>query len=104
MTASAVLTPGAQAELRDAIRALDNTVARRGLRDAIRDAARLIGDNPALGTRRPSLAGPRYRFWSIPRYRCLMVYSDATVPPRILRVLHTSRDLPPLLAELRDEG
>ena len=104
MTASAVLTPGAQAELRDAFRALDNTAARRGLRDAICDAARLIGENPALGARRPSLAGPRYRFWSIPHYRCLMVYTDATVPPRIVRVQHTSRDLPPLLAELRDEG
>ena len=52
----------------------------------------------------PGLSVRKKRLVSIPRYRCLMVYTDATVPPRILRVLHTSRDLPPLLAELRDEG
>ena len=64
------------------------------------DAARLIGGNPALGAHRPSLAGRRYRFWSIPRYRYLIVYTDATDPPRIVRVVHTARDLPSALAEL----
>ena len=30
----------------------------------------------------------------------LLVYTADTNPPRILRELHTSRDLPPLLADL----
>jgi toxin ParE1/3/4 len=48
------------------------------------------------------LAGSRYRFWPIPRYRYLIVDTDAIDPPRILRVLHTARDLPTLLADLRE--
>lgn len=62
----------------------------------------LIGGYPAIGARRLALAGPRYRFWPIPRYRALIVYTDDTDPPRILRVLGTSQDLALLLADLRD--
>jgi len=47
-----------------------------------------------------TVPGSRYRFWSIPRYRYLLVYTDATDPPRIVRVVHTSRDLPSVLSEL----
>jgi plasmid stabilization system protein ParE len=99
---AAILTPLALAELRLAIRKLDNTVARRGLNDAVADAARHIGANPGLGARRPRLASPRYRFWSIPRYHTLLAYTDATDPPRIVRIVHTSQDLSRVLADLRD--
>ena len=104
MTVPAILTAQARRELARAVQriAVDNADAADRLNDAVLDAARLIGGNPALGARRPSLAGPHYRFWPIPRHRYLLVYTDATDPPRILRVLHTSRDLPPLLANLRD--
>jgi toxin ParE1/3/4 len=104
LTIPAILTNRARRELARALReiALDNPDAADRLNDAVREAARLIGGNPALGARRPSLADPRYRFWSIPLYRYLLVYTDSTDPPRILRILHTSRDLPPLLANLRD--
>jgi len=98
----AVLTPLARAELRAAIRKLDNTAARRGLNDAVAAAARHIGANPALGAHRLRLAGARYRFWSIPQYRTLLAYTDATEPPRIVRIVHTSQDLPRVLADLLD--
>jgi plasmid stabilization system protein ParE len=48
------------------------------------------------------LASARYRFWSIPRFRYLLAYTDAADPPRIVRIVHTSRDLPRVLAELLD--
>lgn len=101
MTRPAVLTPRARAELRAAIQRLDNTAARRGLNNAVAAAAGHIGTNPAFGARRPQLASTRYRFWSIPRYRTLLVYTDATDPPRIVRIVHTSQDLPRVLADLR---
>jgi plasmid stabilization system protein ParE len=104
VTIPAILAKQARRELAHAMRriASDNPDAADRLNDAVLSAARLIGSNPAIGARRPSLASSRYRFWSIPRYRYLLVYTDVTDPPRILRVLHTSQDLGPLLADLRD--
>jgi toxin ParE1/3/4 len=102
VTRPAILTPLAQADLRVAVRKLDNTAARRGLNDAVEAAARLIGANPAAGARRVRLASARYRFWSIPRYHALLAYTDATDPPRIVRIVHTSQDLPRVLADLLD--
>ena len=81
MTPPAILTPLVRAELRAAIRNLDNTKARRASNDAVEAAARHIGANPALGPHRLQLASTRYRFWSIPRYRTLLAYTDATDPP-----------------------
>ncbi len=96
MTVAAILTGQARRELARALRriAADNPDAADGLNDAVLEASRLIGGNPEIGARRPNLAGARYRY--------LLVYTDAAVPPRIVRVLHTSRDLEPLLAGLRD--
>ena len=102
MTAPAILTQRARRELAAALRriAKDNPDAADRCYQAVEQAARLIGGNPALGTHRPSLAGHRYRFWSIPRFHYLLVYTDATDPPRIVRIVHTSRDLPSVLADL----
>jgi len=61
-----------------------------------------LAEHPLLGRRRPDLLPEPYRFWSIPRWRLLMVYDPTTTPATILRVLDTARDLPPLLADLRD--
>ena len=71
-----------------------------GLYAAVEEAARRIVVNPAIGARRPQLASARYR--SIPRYRYLPAYTDATDLPRIARIVHTSRDLPRVLADLLD--
>ena len=104
MTGPAILTKRVRHELACAVKwiAKDNPDAAEGLNDAVVDAAQLIGRKPSVGAHRLHLAGSRYRFWSLPDYRYLLVYTDATNPPRILRLLHTSRDLPPLLAGLRD--
>ena len=55
---------------------------------------------PELGGFRPQLTRLPLRFVSLSRLRYLVVYDARPTPPVILRVLHTSRDLPPLLAEL----
>jgi len=65
-------------------------------------AAERLATHPLLGRRRPDLLPEPYRFWSIPRWRLLLVYDPTTDPATILRVLNTARDLPPLLADLRD--
>jgi plasmid stabilization system protein ParE len=103
LTAAAVLTRQARRELALAVQRIaeENPDAADQLNDAVLDAARLIGARPGVGVRRPHLAGPRYRFWSLPHFRYLLVYTDTTAPPRILRLLHTSPDLPPLLMGLR---
>jgi toxin ParE1/3/4 len=101
---AAILTRRARIELREAVRRIgsENLVAARGFNDAIEDAAVRIGANPSIGAHRPGLAGSRYRFWPIRRYRYLLVDTDATDPPRIVRIIHTARDLPSLLTDLRD--
>lgn len=104
MSRAAVLTKRARLELRQAVDwiAADDPVAAQNLADAARNAAYRIGANPRIGARRPALAGPRYRFWPLRRFRYLLVYTDATEPPRILRVIHMSRDLPIALANLSE--
>jgi plasmid stabilization system protein ParE len=65
-------------------------------------AGKRLAQRPLLGRRRPELLPEPYRFWSIPRYRLLLVHDPTTNPATILRVLNTAQDLPPLLADLRD--
>ena len=105
MTTAAILTRRASRDLAQALRTLaeNNPQAATRLNDAVRDAAQLIGSNPNVGSRRLALADARYRFWSIPKYRYLLVYTDSTHPPRILRLVHTARDLSPLLSDLSSQ-
>ncbi len=53
-----------------------------------------------MGYLRPALAPKPYRFWPLRGFPYLPVYHAAHEPPVILRVLHGSRDLPMLLADL----
>lgn len=69
---------------------------------AVLTAGNRLADRPLLGRHRPDLLPEPYRFWSLPRHRLLLVYDPTTAPPTILRVLNTARDLPSLLADLRD--
>jgi toxin ParE1/3/4 len=57
--------------------------------------------NQLIGMRRQALAADRFRFWSIRRYGYILIYTDKTEPPRIVRIIHMARDLPALLADLR---
>ena len=65
-------------------------------------AAERLAERPALGRRRPELLPEPFRFWSIRRWKLLLVYDPTTSPATILRVLNTSQDLPTLLAHMRD--
>jgi toxin ParE1/3/4 len=104
LTVPAILTPRARRELAKVLERIaeDNPDAAERLYNAVLQAARLIGANPAVGARHPRLASTRHRFWSIPRHRTLLVYTDATDPPRIVWIVHTSQDLPRVLADLLD--
>ena len=102
MTARAVLTPLAETELREAVRriALDNPQAAQRLRGLVDAAAVRIGERPLLGRIEPALARPRYRFWSLPAFSLLLVYNAEVDPVRIIRIVHTARDLPKVLKHL----
>jgi plasmid stabilization system protein ParE len=77
-------------------------VAAEQLLTAVLAAGERLAERPLLGRRRPNLLPEPYRFWSIPRWRLLLVYDPTTKPATILRVLNTAQDLLPLLADLRD--
>ena len=98
----AVFAAAARADLREAVAwiARDNPAAARGLRDAAVRAAKRIGANPFIGATRPRLGADRFRFLLLVGYSYVIVYTADTDPPRILRVPHTSRDLPRVLAGL----
>ena len=93
MRRPADFTSFARADLRAAVTwiAKDNPAAARALRIAAEDAAQRSGARPGIG---------RHRFLLLRGFPYLLVYTADTIPPRILRVLHTARDLPPLLADL----
>jgi plasmid stabilization system protein ParE len=90
----------ARQEFVTALRDMEHATAAAKLRQAVDDAARRIGRHPGIGRYEPALADARYRFWSIPGFPYLLVYRPDTTPPSIVRFVHTSRDLPPLLADL----
>lgn len=67
---------------------------------AVLDAAERLSKRPLLGRCRPDILPDVFRFWSLPRYRLLLVYNAQTSVPTILRVLRTDRDLGPILTEM----
>ena len=81
---------------------MEHAVAAEQLQRAVADAARRIGAGThSLGSVRPHLPPP-YRFWSLTRFGYVLVYDPQTDPVEILRFVHTKRDLPRMLADLRD--
>jgi hypothetical protein len=83
----------ARREFAKALRETDHAVSAERLRDVVERSARRIGERPLLGRFEPALADARYRVWSRPD----------TAPPSIVRFVHTARDLPTLLANLRSD-
>lgn len=102
MTRPARFSGVARREFAQALRDLEHAAAAERLRRAVAEATRRIGRHPGIGRREPSLADARYRFWSVSGFPYLLVYRPDMSPPSIVRFVHTSRDLPPLLANLRD--
>jgi len=99
VTSPAVLVPAARRDLREAVAriARDNPDSARRLRTRLETAPRRLGDNPAIGAQRPALAEARYRFLTIRGFPYLLVYTADTDPPRVLRVLHITRDIAAIL-------
>lgn len=101
MSRTARLSPAAQREFAKALGELEHALAAEKLKQALADAVRRLGENPFLGSVRPHLPPP-YRFWSLIRFGYVLVYDPGTDPVEILRFVHTKRDLPRVLADLRD--
>ena len=101
MSRPATLTATARAEAARAVRwlARRNPGAARSLRQTIADAARLLGDHPLAGRSEPDLVGRYYRLWSLVTFPYVIVYDPRPDPPQIIRLVHTARDLGPLLAD-----
>jgi hypothetical protein len=93
----AVLTPRAHAELRAAVGKLDNIAARRGARRRCDGGSSYRGESSPRCLS-PAMASAGYRFRSIPRYRTLPAYADATAPGSCGSFTHprTSRGYPPI--------
>ncbi len=74
-----------------------------GFIDALVEARALLAEHPAIGSTRltAEIGLPELRTLALQRYPYLLVTSDEADAVRIVRVLHTSRDIP---AELRDES
>ncbi len=100
MSRPATLAPAARREAAAAVSWLagQNPIAARSLRRAIVDAAALLGARPLAGRSEPSLVG-RNRLWSLAGFPYLLVYDPDSDPVRILRMVHSARDLPKLLKE-----
>ncbi|TCZ55965.1 type II toxin-antitoxin system RelE/ParE family toxin [Roseicella aquatilis] len=93
------LTAAARRDLREAMAWIqqDNPAAARRLRDAVQRAAERIGDFPRSGALRPEFLPPGRRLLVLAGLPYVLVYSEATQPPTILRLLHAARDLPDVL-------
>lgn len=95
--------PQALRDLEDAAGWLAETggaaLAERLLSAAL-DAAALLSSRPLMGRQRLGLLPEPYRFWSIASFPYLLVYDASHSPPRVIRMLHTARDLPKLLTDL----
>lgn len=90
-----VLSPLASAELEDILRFIaedsgSDVIAAKVL-DDFTDALDLLAVSPGIGWHREQLTGPDIRWWRVHSY--LLAYSPLTKPLRVIRVLHSSRDL-----------
>src|SRR5208282_1526459 len=54
--------------------------ARAELLASVLAAGERLAEHPLLGRRRPGLLPEPYRFWSIPRWRLLLVYDPTSKP------------------------
>lgn len=69
---------------------------------AVDGAARRIGEHPEIGPLRPDLTKRPLRFLMLPGYPYALAYRREGETSRIVRVLHTSRDLPATPATLKE--
>ncbi len=98
-----VFNPMAAADLEEIVTyiARDNAMAAEDVRQDILDTAEGLGYQPGLGIR-PRFSAPRFtgvRFLPAQKYPTyLLFYRELAAEVEVLRVLHGSRNLPPLFA------
>jgi antitoxin ParD1/3/4 len=93
-------TPQAVADLLDiwSFIAEDNSAAADLVEEAVFRACDFLADSPLAGRMRRDLTPLPLRFWVVQPYsRYLIVYDSERKPLQIIRILHTSRDLPSVL-------
>lgn len=93
-------TPQAVADLFDiwSFIAADNPTAADRVEEAVFRACDLLADSPLVGRSRKDLTPLPLRFWVVQPYsNYLIVYHPDRKPLQVIRVLHTSRDLPSVL-------
>jgi toxin ParE1/3/4 len=100
--AAAIISRRARAELAEAIAwiARDNPRAARALNQAVTRLAALIGAHPVMGSVRTELAADSYRFVPVRGFSYIIIYRGDGGRPRILRIVHSSRDLHDALRNL----
>lgn len=71
--------------------------------DALADARHLLAEHPHVGSARltAEIGLPDLRTFALPRYPYILVTSEDAGFVRIIRVLHTSRDIPAALLDER---
>lgn len=90
-------TPQALADLFDiwSFIAGDNAAAANRVEDAVFRACDFLAGSPLAGRMRSDLTRLPLRFWVVQPYlNYLVVYDPEKKPLQIIRILHTSRDLP----------
>ncbi len=66
----------------------------------IRDAFIFLNRTPGMGHLREDLTNAPVKFWSVSSY--LIIYNPAAQPIEIVRVLHGSREVEPLITRTDD--
>lgn len=93
-------TPQAVADLFDiwSFIAEDNPAAADRVEEAVFRACDFLAESPRAGRMRKDFTPLPLRFWVVQPYSSyLIVYDSEKKPLRIIRILHTSRDLPSVL-------
>lgn len=76
----------------------DNPAAADRVEEAVFSAGDFLADSPLAGRIRTELTPLPVRLWVLQPYpHYLVVYDPETQPLQIIRILHTSRDLPRVL-------
>jgi len=74
--------------------AADNVDAASRVEEAVYAACALAAERPLGGQVREDLTALPVRFWLVQPYRnCWVVYDPKTTPLRVIRVLHSARNI-----------
>ena len=99
MTRRATVSPAARRDVSEAIKWLKerNPPAAANLQLLVRAATTFLGTHPRAGSVRPEFSDGPFLFYPLAKFPYMIVYRPDRDPPRIVRVLHTSRDIPVIL-------